>query len=585
MAPVIQHRSAITAERSIMSASFRSTRTFACLVSAALLPLGAAFAKDQILANGHIFTANAEQPYAEAVSIRDGKIVAVGNRRDVAASVSPDAQVTDLGGKTMLPGLIDSHIHAVFGGIGLLSADAKNDLANVDALEKFVAEARSSGRGMSGDVLYVSGVPLGMWSQNAALNERFNNGAYKNQPLFLRGMDGHTGWSNAALRKRAGLNKAFIAKLPQEKRKFYGVNEDLTPNGFGVDEGLDIIEKQIPPADAKKTLEGARAAVEYLHSIGITSWVDPLVDATILTAYRDLAAAGGLTAHVAALPQVKPDDPSSFKNALALREKFKGIPNLTLPGVKVFADGVVEYPSQSAAMTAPYSNTGKKGDLLFKPENFAKLCIEADKLGLFVHTHAIGDLAVHEALNGYEAMRKANGNSGVPASITHLQFVRPEDVPRFKLLGVIGAYQLLWAAYGFDAVDLIKPYVAADIWPWQYPARSMLDAGAVISGASDWPVSTPDVFQGIYQAETRKGETGQALDASQDMPRESMLYAYTINAARVMRQEAAVGSIEPGKAADFALVDRDVLTVPAEEMRGTKVLATMVAGEWVYRAK
>jgi predicted amidohydrolase YtcJ len=282
---------------------------------------------------------------------------------------------------------------------------------------------------------------------------------------------------------------------------------------------------------------------------------------------------------------VKPDDPSSFKNALAQKEKFGNIPNLTIPGVKVFADGVVEYPSQSAAMTGPYSNTGKKGDLLFKPENFAKLCIDADKRGMFVHTHAIGDLAVHEALNGYDAMRKANGNSGLPGSITHLQFVRPEDFERFKKLNVLASYQLLWAAYGFDSVDLIKPYIAADIWPWQYPARSMLDAGAVIAGASDWPVSTPEVFKGIYQAETRKGETGQALDASQDLPRELMLYAYTINAARVMKQEATVGSIEPGKAADFALVDRDVLTVPAEEMRDTKVLATMVAGEWVYRAK
>jgi predicted amidohydrolase YtcJ len=568
-----------------MTVRIRLSRTFVPVLCAALFPLGAAFAKDQILVNGHIFTSNPQQPYADAVSVRDGKIVAVGNRGDVKASVGADAAVTDLGGKTLLPGLIDSHVHAVFGGIGLLSADAKNDLANIDALEKFVAEARSSGRGMSGDVLYVSGVPLGMWSQNAALNERFNSGAYANQPLFLRGMDGHTGWSNAALRKRAGLTKAFIAKLPEEKRKYYGVNKDLTPNGFGVDEGLDIIEKQIPPADAKKSLAGARAAVEYLHSIGITSWLDPLVDAPTLTAYRDLAAAGGLTAHVAALPQVKPDDPNSFKNALALREKFGNIPNLTIPGVKVFADGVVEYPSQSAAMTAPYSNTGKKGDLLFKPENFAKLCIDADKLGLFVHTHAIGDLAVHEALNGYEAMRKANGNSGPPGSITHLQFVRPEDFERFKKLNVLASYQLLWAAYGFDSVDLVKPYVTADIWPWQYPARSMLDAGAVIAGASDWPVSTPEVFKGIYQAETRKGETGQALDASQDLPRELMLYAYTINAARVMKQEATVGSIEPGKAADFALVDRDVLTVPAEEMRDTKVLATMVAGEWVYRAK
>ena len=568
-----------------MSYYFRVGRIFGFLVCMTCMPLGAASAKDQILVNGHIFTSNPQQPFAEAVSVRDGRIVAVGNRAEAAASVGPDADVTDLGGQTLLPGLIDSHAHAVFGGIGLLSADAKGEIADVAALEAFVAEAKRSGRGMSGDVLVITGVPLGIWSQNAALNERFNSGAYADQSLFLRGMDYHTGWSNAALRRRAGLDKAFIAGLPEEKRKYYGVGDDLAPNGFGVDEGLEIIERQIPPPDARKSAAGARAAVEYLHGLGITAWLDPWVDESTLTAYRDLAAAGGLSAHVAALPVVKPDDPQSFRDAVALRGKFGDVPNLTIPGIKVFADGVVEYPSQSAAMTQPYSNTGKMGDLLFKPANFAKLCVDADKLGLFVHTHAIGDLAVHEALNGYEAMRKANGDSGLPGSITHLQFVRPEDIGRFNRLGVLGSYQLLWASYGTDSVDLVKPYVAADIFPWQYPARSMLQAGAVIAGASDWPVSTPDVFKAIYQAETRKGESGEVLNASQVMPRESMLYAYTINAARAMKQEKAIGSIEPGKAADFALVDRDVLTVPAEQVRDTKVLATMVAGQWVYRAK
>ena len=568
-----------------MRTTIRLDRIIGCLVCMAFMTPGAAVARDQVLVNGHIFTANPQQPYAEAVSVRDGRIVAVGSRREAVASVGADAVVTDLGGQTLLPGLIDSHVHAVFGGIGLLSADAKSDIADLDALEAFVAEAKRSGRGMNGDVLVVTGIPLGIWSQNAALNQRFNSGAYADQPLFLRGMDGHTGWSNVALRKRAGLDKSFIARLPEEKRKYYGIGEDQTPNGFAVDEGLAIVEAQIPAVDARKSAAGAKAAVEYLHSLGITSWLDPWVDESTLTAYRDLAAAGGLSAHVAALPVVKPDDPQSFKDALALREKFGDIPNVTIPGVKVFADGVVEYPSQSAAMTAPYGNTGKMGDLLFKPGNFAKLCIEADKLGLFVHTHAIGDLAVHEALNGYEAMRKANGDSGLPGSITHLQFVRPADFGRFRQLGVQASYQLLWASYGVDSVDLVKPYVAPDIFPWQYPARSMLESGTVIAGASDWPVSTPDVFKAIYQAETRKGESGEALNAAQDLPRESMLYAYTINAARTMKQAEVIGSIEPGKAADFALVDRDVLTVSAEQMRDTKVLGTMVAGEWVYRSE
>jgi predicted amidohydrolase YtcJ len=562
----------------------RAARALFIVVGGSALLFQIALAQDLILVNGEIFTANPQQPYAEAVSIRGGKIVAVGNRHEIDASVGRDARVVDLGGKTLLPGLIDSHVHAVMGGVGLQSADAQDNIPDIAALEAFVAQAKSTGRGMNGDVLVVIGIPLAIWSQNAALNAHFNAGTYANQPLYLGGMDGHTGWSNLALRKRAGLNKGFISKLPKEKRKYYGLQDDLTPNGFGVDEGLEIVQKQIPEPDAKRNLAGARAALAYLHSLGITSWLDPMTDASILEAYRGLAAAGELTAHVAALPVVKPDDPNSFKAALALRTRYADIPNLTIPGVKVFADGVVEYPSQSAAMTAPYSNTGKHGDLLFKPENFATLCIEADKLGLLVHTHAIGDLAVHETLNGYAAARKANGNSGVPHTITHLQFVRSEDVDRFKSLGVLASYQLLWADLGVDTVDLVKPYVAADIYPWQYPARSMLDAGAIIAGASDWNVSTPDVFKAIYQAETRRGKQG-VLDANQDMPRMAMLYAYTINAARAMKQEANIGSIEPGKAADFVLVDRDVLTVSAEQMRDTRILWTMVAGDWVYRDK
>lgn len=543
----------------------------------------AALASELLLVNGKVFTANAQSPYAEAVAIRDGRIVAVGNRLAVKASVGGSAQLVDLGGKTLLPGLIDSHVHAVYGGIGLLSADAQDQIHTLDALEAFVAEARRSGRGMSGDILMVTGVSLEIWSHIPELNARFNSGAYAKQPVFLGGMDGHTGWSNAALRKRAGLDKAYISKLSETKRKYYGLESDLTPNGFGVDEGLEIVQQQIPPADAAKQLAGAEAAVKYLHALGITSWLDPAVDDAQLTAYRDLAAANKLSAHVAAFVVVKADATNPLQEALALRTKFANVPNLTIPGVKVFADGVVEYPSQSAAMSAPYRNTGKLGDLLFEPKNFARLCIDADRQGLIVHTHAIGDLAVHEALNGYEAARTANGNSGLPHTITHLQFVRAEDVPRFKPLGVIASYQLLWAAAGIDTIDLVQPYVTPEIYQWQYPARAMLDAGAVIAGASDWSVSTPNVFNAIYVAETRTGPKG-VLDARQDMPREAMLYAYTINAARAMNQQDKLGSIEPGKVADLTLVDRDVLTVPPDSMRDTKVVWTMVGGEWVYRA-
>jgi len=191
---------------------------------------------------------------------------------------------------------------------------------------------------------------------------------------------------------------------------------------------------------------------------------------------------------------------------------------------------------------------------------------------------------VKAALDGIAAARKANGNSGLPHTLTHEQFVDPPDFARLRELGVISALQLFWADAGPDTIDILKPYVDPEVYKWQYPARSILDNGGIIAGASDWPVSTANVFYAIYQAETRKGTEG-VLDASQAMPREAMFYAYTRNAARAMNMQKELGTIEPGKRADLILLDRDVLTISPEEMREAKILWTMVAGKTVYRAE
>jgi predicted amidohydrolase YtcJ len=563
-------------------ASVVSRAGFALWVCAALA--APAEAADRVLVNAKVFTANPQQPYAEAVAVRDGRILAVGSRSVVTAAAGPGAEIVDLGGHALTPGLIDSHVHAVWGGfVSLLATDVKNELESVASLGPIAAEAKRSGRGMSGDVLVISGIPLAIWTHIDELNALFNGPDYAKQPVFLHGMDGHTGWANVALRKRAGLTSAYLRGLSDGQRKYYGFDASLAPNGFAVDEGLSIIDKQVPEADAAKNLAGAEAAVHYLHSLGITAWLDPGVDKPALNAYRELARAGKLTAHVAALIVVKPNDLHPLDETLALKKEFDNIGGLTVPGIKVYADGVVEFPSQTAAMTVPYAVTGKTGDLLFDPARFAQLCIDADRRGLLVHVHAIGDRAVHEALNGIGAAREANGPNALAHTITHLQFIQPNDLPRFKSLGVIASYQLLWASADVETIDLVKPYVDPAIYPWQYPARSLLNAGGMIAGASDWYVSSPNPFLAIYQAETRLGGKG-VLDANEDMPREAMLYAYTRNAAVALGQERVIGSIEPGKQADFAVLDRDVLTVSPDLLKGTRVLRTMVAGEWVYTA-
>jgi predicted amidohydrolase YtcJ len=557
--------------------------TFLLLTSGSCL-LAQESAHEQVFFHAKIFTGDPQNPYAEAVAIRGDKIVAVGNLSEVAKAASANAVRVDLEGKSLFPGFIDSHSHSVDGGLGLIAADASEKVHTLAELPAFADEAKKTGKGMRGDVLEILGMPLEFWSHLDVLNADFSAGTYEKQYVLLRGMDGHTAWANRALLQRAGITSDFLKKLSAGERSYYGVDKDMQPNGFLVDAGVEKIEPLLPPPSAEKLLAAGRAALAYNYSLGITAWLDPLAADYVLLAYRMLAERGELNSEVLAFPQVLSKNPAEeLARVQKTREAYKDVRNLHVSGIKIFADGVAEFPSQTAHLSKPYKNTGRNGDLLFDPKKFAELCIAADKAGLIIHVHAIGDGAVTEALNGIAAARKANGNSGLPHTLTHEQFVRPEDFPRFRELGVVSAVQLFWAEASNDTIEILKPYVDPEIYRWQYPARSILDNGGIISGASDWPVSTANVFRAIYQAETRKGAEG-VLDASQAMPRESMFYAYTRNSARAMNLDS-IGMIAAGKRADLILLDRDVLTVSPEEMRDTKVVWTMVAGKMVYRAR
>jgi len=539
---------------------------------------------DKIFFHAKVFTADPQSPYAEAVAIRGDKILAVGNLSEVEKSSYATAEHIDLAGKTLFPGFIDSHSHSIDGGLSLISADASEKVFTLKQLPPFAEEAKKTGKGLRGDILEILGLPLEFWSHPDILNADFSTGSYAQQAVLLRGMDGHTAWANRTLLQRAGITADFLSKLSPNARSYYGIGKNGQPNGFLVDAGTEKIEPLLPPPTPDRLLAAARAALQYNYSLGITAWLDPLAADYVLQAYKLLVDHGELTSQVVAFPQVLAKDPAAELAAVQkTRELYKNVANLHITGIKVFADGVVEFPSQTANLSKPYKNTGRNGDLLFDPKKFAELCIAADKQGLIVHVHALGDGAVHAALDGIAAARQANGNSGLPHTLTHEQFVLPEDFPRFRQLGVISALQLFWAEASNDTIEILKPYLDSAVYKWQYPARSILDNGGIISGASDWPVSTANVFRAIYQAETRKGPEG-VLDPSQAMPREAMFYAYTRNSAHAMNMDS-IGTIAPGKSADLVFLDRDVLTVSPEEMRDTRVLWTMVAGKTVYRAK
>lgn len=570
-------------------------------VALAFASMDSMAAADLVLINGKLYTADPAHPSAQAMAVQDGKVLKVGTDAQIKALASSTTQVIDLGGKRVMPGMIDSHSHAIFGGLELSAASlADEENVSTAELEKRLRGWRDDGTARQGDVLTVVGVSSTYWAKAEELGATFNQGEWEKIPVVFIGSDHHTAWANQAMLDSAGIDAKLLAALPAAERDTLGRKKDGTPNGFAVDAGWDRISAAMPSPSAEALLHAADAAVKYNNSFGITAWMDPAANAApgesvfslrpteksigVLPAYKALAEKGQLNAHVAALLVANPKSrPADLDTLDKVRQQFQGIPNLTLPGIKVFADGVVEYPAQSAAMLEPYSNSHKSGELLIDPAHFGELVSAADARGWLVHIHAIGDRAVRESLNGIAQARK-DRQSGVTHSITHLQLVNPTEFARFKPLNVIASMQLLWASGDEYTLDMVKPYVSPHVFPYQYPAHSLLSHGATLAGASDWSVSSPNPWLAIHQAITRDGPKG-VLNPNERIDRQTMLQAYTLNAARTIGLDKQIGSLTPGKQADFIVLDRDVLKVADSDLADTRVLQTWFGGREVYKAE
>ena len=256
--------------------------------------------------------------------------------------------------------------------------------------------------------------------------------------------------------------------------------------------------------------------------------------------------------------------------------------------MKIFADGVIEYPSQTAALLEPYLDghghpTSNRGPSYFTQDNLNRIVSGADAAGLTVHVHAIGDRAVRAALDAFAYSRRQNGAGDGRDQIAHLELIDPADFPRFKELGVIANFQLLWAERDDYIVKSTLPYIGPERARYLYPARSLRDAGARLAGGSDWNVSSFDAFEAMEHAITRAQARGKApLLPEQSISIQDAVDAYTINAAFALMQDRTTGSLEPGKRADLIVLDRDVFTIDPRGLHGTRVLATYLDGRQVY---
>ncbi|WP_343314765.1 amidohydrolase [Brucella sp. BE17] len=556
-------------------------------------------APETIFINAQIFTADPDSPTAQAIAVENGRILAIGEDRKILEYKGPETRVVDLQGQHMLPGLIDAHVHAIIGALAEISPNLEDEKFDNTVLSQKVEEWYKQSDINANEPFVIFGTNPDTWSNPEELRKVFDAGIWQDKPLVLMGSDLHTAWANRAMLDKVGIDTAYVGRLTPDEMHLVQSDKHNEPTGVLIDAGVDLVTTHMPSPDDETLLNAARYAIKKFNEYGITAWMDPAANAGpgealfsrapassgtgILPAYRFLSKNGELSAHVAALLVASPlSDASDLDHLDTIRMQFADVDNLSLPGIKIFADGVLEYPAQSAAILGKYKNTGKQGEMLLTRPGLQTLVDAADERNWLVHIHALGDRAVRESLDAFEAVRKKR-DSGVSHSITHLQLVNKEDYSRLAPLNIIAVMQLHWAEMDNYLIDLVKPYISEVDFQGQYPARSLQNHNTIIAGASDWPISTANPWEAMHHGMTRQGPDG-GLNPAEKLDVVTMLLAYTRHAAQAIGLADKIGTLSVGKQADFIIVDRDVLNVEVDAIKDTKVLETYFAGKKVYEA-
>lgn len=541
---------------------------------------------DLVLLHGKIHTEDPSRSIVQALAVRGNTIVAAGTDQSIGAFIGPGTRKVDLAGRVVLPGIIDAHTHP---------AQSAQDLGKCSLDDKPLAPAEIKSRvaGCLKDqpgertpwfevtMVNPSRLTLTLADLDSMLPER---------PLLLEGSDGHTIWANSPALKLAGITAA--TKDPPGGH----IERDTAgrPTGTLRDTAAEIALAAEPAASLDQEASQLDKALESMRAAGITSVQDAAVDDHFMRIYKRLYDAHRLNMRVRASFHLKNlHEPAAvlIDKAIQFRAKWAIDPDfLRADAVKIFADGVVEYPSQTASLLEPYLDaqgrpTHNRGPSYFTQDNLNRIVTAADAAGLTVHIHAIGDRAIRSALDAFADARRSNGTLDNRDQIAHLEVIDPADFPRFKELGVIANFQLLWAERDDYVENATIKYLGPRRSRYLYPARSLRDAGALIVGGSDWGVSSFDAFTAMEHAITRSEERGKpVLLPEQSLTLQDMVDAYTINAAWALKQERTTGSLVAGKRGDFIVLDRDIFSIDPFDLHGTEVLATYLDGHEVYAA-
>ncbi|WP_168625875.1 amidohydrolase [Cryobacterium sp. BB307] len=543
---------------------------------------------DLVFTGGPVFTADAVRRRATGVAVKDGRIVAVGHD-EVKEFIGSATEVVDLNGRMLVPGFQDAHVHAVWGGLDLIRCDLSEESTKAGYLARLAEYSAANP-----DKEWILG---GGWGMSA-----FPGGTPRaedldtvipDRPAFLPNRDGHGAWVNSRALELAGIT----ADTPDPADGRIERDPDGTPTGTLHEGAMTLVNRLLPATSPEDYLRALLIGQEYLHSVGVTAWQDAILgdygdagDAT--PAYLAAAQSGQLTARVVgALWWDRTRGLEQVPELVARREQSRA-GRFAATSVKVMQDGVAE--NFTAAMIEPYldgcgHHTGNSGISFVDPAVLRDAVVALDQLDFQVHFHAIGDRAVRECLDSVGAAIAANGRGDNRHHIAHLQVVHPDDVPRFRELGVAANMQSLWAALEPQMVDLTLPFLGEPRTSWQYPFGDLLRSGAVLASGSDWSVSTPDPFAAIHVAVNRLSAPSQKEgDFDVFLPEQridlaSALTAYTAGSAWVNHLDDT-GTIRPGNLADLVVLDRDPFAGSPEEIGNTRTLQTFVNGERVYAA-
>ena len=555
----------------------------ACFVCLATLVIhGHSFKEgtaELILTNGRIWTGNELQPWASAVAISGNKIAVVGETKQIRKLATPKTTVIDLGGKFVMPGINDSHIHFLGSALKLFEVD----LTGARSLEEIQRRVTKFARD-NPEEKWINGSG---WEYSYLPNQRLPtcgdiDSVVSDRPVFLSSYDGHTAWVNTNALEIAGVNG-------QSKFAGYGqivVDERGQPTGVLKEGAQRLVRRVMPEASREHKLDALRREMEVANSLGLTSIQNASGSAAEVELYKELLDRGKLKLRVRFAISVGPQTTQTDIDRIAALAKQYSGPMLQVGSIKIVLDGVIE--SHTAAMLEPYTDDPKNsGRPSFTQEQLNNVVAMADRAGLQVLIHAIGDAAIHMALDAYENTEKVNGRRDSRFRIEHIETISATDIPRFAKLGVIASMEPIHADPA--TVEVWSRAIGPERTKRGFVWHSLESAGARLIFSSDYPSAISlDPLRGLHNAVNRQTIDGQPPGGwfpEQRVSVATALKAYTVSGAYASFEESTKGKIAPGMFADMIVLTADPFVVNPARLYQTRVAMTIFDGRVNYQLK